>query len=93
MMIIAVNTRFLQKGNLEGFGYFIKEIFQVLTHKYPQHQFYFLFDRPYEEAFVFSENVHPVIVPPPARHPVLWKYWYDIKVPLILKKIKADVLL
>lgn len=90
-MVIAVNTRFLLKDKLEGYGYFIKEVFKILTKKYPEHQFYFLFDRPFDEEFIFSENVHGVVVSPPARHPVLWKYWYDVKIPLTLKKIKADV--
>lgn len=90
-MIIAVNTRFLLKNNLEGYGYFIKEIFQIITAKYSQHQFYFLFDRPYDESFIFSANVHPLVLSPPARHPILWKYWFDVKIPIILKKIKADV--
>jgi glycosyltransferase involved in cell wall biosynthesis len=90
-MIIAVNTRFLIKEALEGYGYFIKEVFSILTRQYPDHQFYFLFDRPYNKEFIFSDNVHPVIVSPPARHPVLWKYWYDSKIPAILKKIRADV--
>lgn len=89
-MIIAVNTRFLV-NDLEGYGYFIHGLFKALVKKHPEHQFYFLFDRPYSEDFIFSSNVHPVIVSPQARHPFLWKYWYDVKVPLALKKIKADV--
>jgi len=28
---------------------------------------------------------------PPARHPLLWKYWYDVKIPAVLKKYAADV--
>ncbi len=90
-MIIAVNTRFLLKENLEGIGYFTSETFRLLTAQYKEHQFYFLFDRPYDETFVFSSNVKPIVVNPPARHPLLWKFWYDIKIPFILKKIKADV--
>ena len=89
-MIIAVNTRFLV-NELEGYGYFIEGLFKNLAKKHPEHQFYFLFDRPYKEEYIFSSNVQPLVVPPPARHPVLWKYWYDVKVPLALKKIKADV--
>lgn len=91
VMVIAVNTRLLLKGKLEGVGYFIKETLSILAKSYPQHQFYFLFDQPYSQEFVFSDNVHPLVVPLPTRHPVLWKYWYDIKIPLVLKKIKADV--
>lgn len=90
-MTIAVNTRFLLKDRLEGYGYFTKEIFERIVRNHPEHQFYFLFDRPYEEEFVFASNIHPLVVSPEARLPVLWKYWYDIKVSLALKKIKADV--
>ena len=90
-MIIAVNTRFLLKDKLEGYGYFIKEVFSRLVKAHPQHQFYFLFDRPYDLDFIFSDNCTPIIIGPPARHPLLWKWWYDVKVPLVLKKIKADV--
>ncbi|HEU4633363.1 MAG TPA: glycosyltransferase family 1 protein [Flavisolibacter sp.] len=90
-MNIAVNTRFLLKDRLEGIGYFTQEVFNVLARQYPQHRFYFLFDQAYSRDFIFSENVHPLVVSPPTRHPLLWKYWFDIKLPLVLKKIKADV--
>jgi glycosyltransferase involved in cell wall biosynthesis len=90
-MVIAVNTRFLLKNNLEGCGYFIQEVFRILATQHPEHQFFFLFDRPFDDEFVFSKNVHPIVVNPPARHPVLWKYWYDVKIPAVLRKIKADV--
>lgn len=91
-MNIAVTTRFLLPYALEGYGYFVCEVFSRLTRQHPQHQFYFLFDRPYDDKYLFSDNVTPVIIAPPARHPVLWKYWYDVKLPLVLKKIKADIL-
>ncbi len=90
-MIVAVNTRFLLSGELEGYGYFIKEIFSVISRQNPQHQFYFLFDRPYSNEFFFSNNVTPIVISPPARHPLLWKFWYDVRVPVVLKKIRADV--
>jgi glycosyltransferase involved in cell wall biosynthesis len=90
-MVIAVNTRFLLKDKLEGYGYFIRELFTVLTRQHPEHQFYFLFDRPFDPSFEFPANVECMVVPPPARHPLLWKYWYDLKLPGVLKRIKADV--
>jgi len=90
-MIIAVNTRFLLKDRLEGYGYFTKEIFERIVRNHPEHKFYFLFDRPFEEEFVFASNVHPIVVSPQARLPILWKYWFDVKILLVLKKIKADV--
>ncbi len=91
-MRIAVNTRFLLPGYLEGYGHFIREVFSRLVQQHPQHEFIFLFDRPYEQPYVFGSNVQPVVIGPPARHPVLWKWWYDYRVPPILKKLRADVL-
>jgi glycosyltransferase involved in cell wall biosynthesis len=90
-MVIAVNTRYLLKGRLEGCGYFIQETFRQLTKQFPQHRFYFLFDRPFDPEFIFSENIEALVLNPPARHPILWKYWYDVQVARTLKKIKADV--
>lgn len=90
-MRIAVNTRFLLKDYLEGYGYFLHETFRRITEKYPEHEFIFLFDRPFDTRFVFQKNVTPVVAGPAARHPLLWKFWYDVKVPSLLKKYKADV--
>jgi hypothetical protein len=91
IMRIAVNTRFLLKNSLEGYGYFIHETFRRITASHPEHQFIFIFDRPYDPGFVYGPNVTAIVTGPPARHPLLWKYWYDIKIPAILKKYKADV--
>ncbi len=90
-MVIAVNTRFLLSDYLEGYGYFIYETFRRITQQHPDHQFIFIFDRPYDKRFVFGPNVTAVVTGPPARHPLLWKFWYDVRVPAVLKKYKADV--
>lgn len=90
-MKIAVNTRFLLSDYLEGYGNFLFENFIRITRNHPEHEFIFLFDRPYDQRFVFSDNITPVVVTPAARHPILWKIWYDIRIPGILKKYKADV--
>ena len=90
-MIIAVNTRLLMADDLKGYGNFIFETFLRITKQHPEHEFIFIFDRPYDKRFVFGENVRAVITGPAARHPLLWKFWYDVKVPAVLKKYKADV--
>jgi glycosyltransferase involved in cell wall biosynthesis len=90
-MRIAVNARFLLDEYLEGYGYFVWEIFSRLSLKYPEHEFIFIFDRPFSKKFSFSKNIKPVVAGPPARHPLLWKLWYDVKIPAVLKKNKADV--
>jgi glycosyltransferase involved in cell wall biosynthesis len=88
---IAVNTRFLLAGQLEGFGKFTAEIFSRVVRAHPEHTFYFLFDRPFAEEFVFAGNVIPVVISPPARHPVLWYIWYQQQIRKFLKKEKIDL--
>lgn len=92
-MRIAVNAIFLQKDNLEGYGYFVQEIFSRLAKQYSGHEFIFLFDREYDEQFIFSSNITPVVISPKARHALSFKYWYDVKLPLALRSIKPDVLI
>lgn len=90
-MIIAVNTRLLLEGKLEGIGWFTHETLSRITREHPEHQFIFIFDRPYSQEFVFSGNVTPVILSPPTRHPFLWFVWFEIQIPRILRKFKADL--
>ncbi len=90
-MVIAVNTRALLPGKMEGYGYFIEEVFSRIARNNPQHEFYFFFDRSFSDEFIYSTNVKPVIIKPQARLPFLWNIWYNWQVPLVLKKIKADV--
>lgn len=92
-MIIAVNTRMLLKGKLEGIGSFTRETLLRMTRNHPEHQFIFIFDRPYDDEFIFSANVIPVVVSPPTRHPILWYIWFEWRIPSILRKYKADLFL
>jgi len=88
---IAVNTRLLIKNKLEGIGWFTYETLKRITRNHPEHQFYFIFDRPFEHDFIFSDNVHPVVIGPKARHPFLFYVWFEIAVPKILNKVNADI--
>ncbi len=90
-MLIAVNARLLLAGKLEGIGYFSYEVLKRITAAHPEHIFYFFFDRPFDSAFIFSQNVVPLVLQPPARHPVLWFLWFEFSVYHALKKIKADI--
>jgi glycosyltransferase involved in cell wall biosynthesis len=88
---IVVNTRLLLKGRLEGIGWFAFETLKRITQNHPEHTFYFVFDRPYDPEFVFSENVVPIVIGPQARHPFLFYLWFEYSIPAILKKVKADL--
>ncbi|MCF8277286.1 MAG: glycosyltransferase family 4 protein [Flavobacteriales bacterium] len=74
-------------------GRFTAESLKLITRAHPEHQFYFLFDRPFDEEFVFGDNVTPIVVSPPARHPILWHVWFELSLPSVLKKINPDLFL
>lgn len=90
-MRIAVNAIFLQKNQLEGYGYNVKETFSRIVRQHPEHEFIFVFDRRYDPDFIFGPNVKAIVVGPPARHPLAFKYWYDVKAPLALRRYKPDL--
>src|SRR5690554_6781894 len=90
-MRIGVNTRFLLKNKMEGFGWYTYETLSRITRNHPEHEFIFFFDRPYDKKFIFSDNITPVVVNPPTRHPILQIIWFDYMIPRALKKYKCDV--
>jgi len=90
---IAVNTRLLLKDRLEGIGWFSFESLKRITQQHPEHEFVFIFDRPYSDDFIFSKNITPVIIGPQARHPLLYHIWFNRSIPKILKKFKIDLFL
>lgn len=90
-MRIAVNTRLLLPGKLDGMGWFAWHTLKRMTESHPETEFIFLFDRLWSEEFVFGTNVTPVALFPQARHPFLYYCWFEYAVPAALKKYKADV--
>ena len=92
-MKIAINTRFLLPTKLEGFGWFTHEVAKRLVEKHPEHEFYFFFDRKYDAKFIYGENVIPVVIKPPARHPFLYYLWFEFGIKKALEKHNVDVFL
>ena len=90
-MNIAINTRLLLPGKLDGIGWFTYYTASIIAKKHPEHTFYFIFDRPYSKDLVFSQNVVPIVGFPPARHPILWHFFFDYATPFLLKKYKIDL--
>lgn len=76
---------------MEGIGWFAYENLKRITTKHPEHEFIFIFDRQYDQKFIFNSNVTPVIANPPSRHPVLWYLFFEWGIPPVLKKHKADL--
>ena len=90
-MRIAINTRFLLQSKMEGFGWFTYETVKRIVEKHPDDEFIFFFDRPFDEKFIFAKNVKGVVLSPQARHPILFKIWFNYSISRALKKHKADI--
>ena len=92
-MKIAVNTRLLVP-KLEGIGWFEYETLRRMVTQHPEHTFYFIFDRDYDERFLFADNVKPVLTFPPCRHhPYFWYVYFEWAIPYVLRKLKPDLFL
>jgi glycosyltransferase involved in cell wall biosynthesis len=92
-MKIVVNAQCLVKNKLEGLGWFSYETLKRITVQHPEHEFVFVFDRQWDEQFIFSDNVKPLILHPPSRHPFLWYLRFNLLFPSLLRKQKADIFL
>ena len=90
-MRIAVNTRLLLKGKLEGIGWVAFETLKRIVLAHPEVEFYFIFDRKPDTTFLIADNVKPVVLFPQARHPFLFIWFFELSIPLFLRRIKADL--
>jgi len=90
---IAINTRFLLKGKLEGIGTYSHQILQRLVKQTPEVEFHFLFDREWSEEYIYAKNVIPHKLSPQARHPFLWYWWFEKSVTKWLRNNPVDLFL
>jgi glycosyltransferase involved in cell wall biosynthesis len=90
-MKIAVNTRLLIKNKMEGIAMHAYHVLKRITIQHPEHQFLFLFDRPFDDSFIFSSNVTPMVLFPQARHPFLFYWWFEYSVAAVINKVKPDL--
>lgn len=79
------------KDRLEGLGWFAHETLSRIVKNHPEHEFIFIFDRDWDESFIYGPNVTAVKTIVPSRHPFLWFWHYEIGIPRILKKYKPDL--
>tara|TARA_B110000037_G_scaffold220935_1_gene290245 strand:- start:1232 stop:2323 length:1092 start_codon:yes stop_codon:yes gene_type:complete len=89
-MNIGINARHLIKGKFEGIGWYSFEILQRLVLLMPKHKFFFFYDRK-TDFLISGNNVFNVILKPPARHPVLFKIWFNYSLPKKFSKYKIDL--
>ena len=90
-MKIVVNTGVLLHDNSEYYRNFLNEVLEIIINRNREHEFIILTEDADIKKFLFSSNVTKVIRRNTLRNSLLVKIWYDIKLPYILKKYKADL--
>ncbi len=91
-MKIAVNARFSGQIITEGYGRFTNGLVDAMASAEPGDEFIMMYDRQPEVSFIRRRNVREMVKGPAARHPLLWKLWYDVSMPAMAGKVKADVI-
>ncbi len=81
----------MQSGKLDGIGWFSHDVLSRLVKLMPEHQFTFIFDRPFDKQFIYADNVKGVYRYPPTRHPLLYRVFFDMVIPAALRDMQADL--
>lgn len=90
-MVIAVNTKITGKDELEETDNFIFETFNRIIKLHPQHTFVLISETTINDLFISSENVIKIAIGAKKKPPALWHFWYNVRIPTVLKKYKADI--
>ena len=92
-MKIVVNTRLLRANHMDGIGWFTYNTLKYITENNPAIEFHFLFDSDIDEKFLFSKNIVPHNLFPPAKHAILNIVWFELSVRNYLKKVNPSLFL
>lgn len=90
-MQIVVNAAFLPEAFSNEHTIFLSGIFKHITHLHPEHHYIFLCEKQQADYFDFGNNTTVYETKSRKKNSLTRKYWYDIKVPLLLRKYKADL--
>jgi len=71
---------------------FITKVSRQLIKNHPEHAFILISDKELIEKKELPENCVIVSAGSKGKNSITWKWWYAVKIPSILKKHKADIL-
>ncbi|HYJ62687.1 MAG TPA: glycosyltransferase family 1 protein [Parafilimonas sp.] len=81
----------LRKNEMDGIGWVTYNVLKNITVNHPEIEFHFLFDSGIEEKFLFSKNIIPHNLFPPAKHSFLNTIWFEWSAKNLLNKLKPDL--
>ena len=76
---------------MDGIGWVTYNTLKEITVNQPEVEFHFLFDSGIEDEFIFSKNIIPHNLFPPAKHALLNTVWFEWSAKNLLNKIKPDL--
>lgn len=91
-MIIAVNTRLRKEEQPAGYEEFLFYILNSLTNNYPAHRFLLITDKDLPSTWTFGNNTTVLVAGPQTSSTLRLRYWLNYRIPALLRKHKADVL-
>ncbi|MEN9684849.1 MAG: hypothetical protein RLZZ28_635 [Bacteroidota bacterium] len=90
-MLIAITAVFHKEDHPADYALFVKETFSRIALAHPEHTFIFLTDKTGNTQYSLINNIAEHYVKAPASNKITTTYWYDVKTPAILKRLKADL--
>ncbi len=76
---------------MDGIGWVAYNTLKEITINNPRIEFHFLFDSGIDDEFLFSQNIIPHNLFPPAKHALLNTIWFEWSAKKILEKISPDL--
>ncbi len=90
-MKIVFNCWLLRNRQLDGIGNFTVQVMQRIIQDHPEQHFDILVDRQFENIYFDYPNVTLHRIFPALRHPLLYVFFLELRLPLYLKKIKPEL--
>ena len=89
---IVFNCWLLRNRQLDGIGNFTVQVLQNIIQNHPGQQFDLLVDKKFVNEYFDYPNVKLHRIFPALRHPLLYIFFLEIRLPLYLKKLKPSLL-
>jgi len=90
-MVIVADVRFAEKKGPAGEDSWVVRHFQQMALVWPQYRFILIGSQPWPAHFFAAGNITTVTAGPPAHRYRLLQYWYNFRLPALLRKYKASV--
>ena len=94
LSLVHMNIAFFLPSPIKDFNAlqeFIVETSSLIIRQHSEHKFIIITDKRSAEQFPFYSNMETIVLNSVSKNGLLKRMWLDIKLPAILKKVKADL--